>query len=126
MTGRPPRRLSRWGQLHPSSGLIELEVTPDEDAWLDKVMRTAAELGWQRRYHTHDSRRSTPGFPDLVLVHPGHHRVIFAELKSEKGKLTAEQAGWIADLRDCGLEVYVWRPVDLPQVDYVLARRIRP
>jgi hypothetical protein len=49
------------------------------------------------------------GFPDLVLVRP--HRVIFAELKSNKGKLSDEQEKWVMDLkRSEGVECYVWRP----------------
>ena len=48
-------------------------------------------------YHTHDSRRSVPGFPDLVLCKPASEageepgRVIFAELKKETGTLEPEQ-----------------------------------
>ena len=33
------------------------------------VIQLARALGWDY-YHTHDSRRSPGGFPDLVLVHP--------------------------------------------------------
>lgn len=53
------------------------------------------------------------GFPDLVLVLPGA-RLLFVELKSEKGKLSAEQEAWMADLRSVSwdTEEYVWRPAD--------------
>jgi hypothetical protein len=70
-------------------------------------------------YHTHDSRRSAPGFPDWVFVKPP--RLIFAELKTEKGKLSPAQADWIAVLGDVpGVEVYVWRPSQLDEIAEVL------
>lgn len=53
------------------------------------------------------------GFPDLVLV---RDRVIWAELKSEKGKLSPEQEQWIARLKAAGQEVYVWRPKDWNEI----------
>ena len=34
------------------------------------VLQIANMYGWLA-YHTHDSRRSAPGFPDLVLVRNG-------------------------------------------------------
>jgi hypothetical protein len=49
------------------------------------------------------------GFPDLVLVKAG--RVIFVELKSERGSQTLEQMSWQEELGD-GVEFYVWRPRD--------------
>jgi hypothetical protein len=61
-------------------------------------------------YHTHDSRRSEPGFPDLVLVR--HERLLFVELKSGKGKLTPAQAQWFGRLSQAGASVRVWRPSD--------------
>lgn len=55
------------------------------------------------------------GFPDLVIA--GNGRLIFAELKSGKGRLSREQAEWIAALEgvrvfDDSVEVHVWRPPD--------------
>jgi hypothetical protein len=51
------------------------------------------------------------GFPDLVMAHPSG-RVIFAELKSEKGKISPLQSRWITTL-ELGAVVWVWRPADL-------------
>lgn len=56
------------------------------------------------------------GFPDLVLCHPGKHRLIFAELKQDGRYPKAEQRMWLNALRMAGCEVFVWRPKDWPQV----------
>jgi hypothetical protein len=51
------------------------------------------------------------GFPDLVASRG--NRVLFAELKGQKGKLASDQATWVESLRqNPGIEVYVWRPSD--------------
>lgn len=43
-------------------------------------------------------RANRAGFPDLCAVHPVTHRVIFAEVKRETGKLTDAQERWKAAL----------------------------
>jgi len=66
--------------------------------------------GWIA-YHTYDSRRSQPGFPDLVLVR--FPRLIFAELKSEKGRVRPEQQMWLDNLKKVRkVGTYLWRPSD--------------
>jgi len=55
-----------------------------------EVIDIAKQIGWLL-YHTYDSRQCEPGFPDLVLV---RDRVMFRELKTEKGKLTLAQIDW--------------------------------
>ena len=51
------------------------------------------------------------GFPDLVLVKG--KRLLFVELKSEKGKLWLEQENWRQVLSGVkGVKYYLWRPVD--------------
>lgn len=77
----------------------------------DLVLDAARHLGW-RAYHTHDSRRSEPGFPDLVLVHRRGRRVLWRELKAQRGVLTRAQAGWLDDLVAVGADARVWRPAD--------------
>jgi hypothetical protein len=60
-------------------------------------------------YHTVDSRRSQPGFPDLTMIHTRNGRLIFVELKSEKGRIRPEQKVWLEHLGRHH-EVYIWRP----------------
>lgn len=83
-----------------------------EDALQTQVLAIANVFGWLA-YHTHDSRRSQKGFPDLVLVNTRQRRILFRELKSAKGKTTAEQKIWLAALASVGLDAGVWRPADL-------------
>jgi hypothetical protein len=63
-------------------------------------------------YHTHDSRRSEPGFPDLVVVGP--QGVLFRELKSTRGRVTADQQRWLTALIAAGANADTWRPADWP------------
>ena len=62
-------------------------------------------------YHTFDSRKSTPGFPDLVIV--GRNRVLFRELKTPKGKITANQLKWGGAIIAGGGDWAVWYPADI-------------
>ena len=83
-----------------------------EKAWQRDVLEAAHNLGWST-YHTWLSALSSPGFPDLVLV---RDRILFAELKTMRGKITDNQTHWLAKLEAAGAEVYVWRPADFPNV----------
>lgn len=62
-------------------------------------------------YHTYNSRRSVPGWPDLALCGP--RGFITRELKSEYGKTTPEQEQWGWMLREAAVSWDVWRPDDL-------------
>lgn len=74
-------------------------------------------FGW-KFYFTWLAIHSPKGFPDLVLRKPP--RLIFAELKRETGKLTSAQEEWQQDLKECGQEVYVWRPSDFEKIAEIL------
>jgi hypothetical protein len=77
-----------------------------EKVYQQQIADLATLLGWSH-FHTFDSRRSDVGWPDLILCRPP--RLIAAELKGPRGRLTFEQEQWLSDLAECGLETYVWR-----------------
>lgn len=108
-------------------------LTPEQ-----KALRTVAErqfqhqveqimqsYGW-RFFHAPDNRPTSKGyvqnikagFPDLCAVRGD--RLLFAELKRETGKTSAEQDAWLEALRGTGAEVYVWRPSDMASLVEVL------
>jgi hypothetical protein len=58
-------------------------------------------------YHTRDSRGSSAGFPDLVIIGSA---ILYAELKSASGKLTIEQGVWRDGIREAGGMWALWRP----------------
>lgn len=69
--------------------------TCTERQWQDLVRETAVMNHWLI-YHTHDSRRSDKGFPDLTLARTGF--LLFLELKTSSGRVTPEQQVWIDTL----------------------------
>ena len=75
-----------------------------EKEWQATVILTARTLGWTV-YHTHDSRRSEPGFPDLVLAR--ETLLMFVELKTDKpsSQLTDGPEAVAQQLANCGQEV---------------------
>lgn len=80
-----------------------------ESELANEISALAAVLGLLR-YHTYDSRRSEPGFPDEVLV---GRRTLFRELKQQGKHPTAAQQRWLDRLAAAGHDVGVWRPEDL-------------
>lgn len=80
----------------------------------------AKSTGWLT-YHTLRSKGSRSGYPDRTLV---RERVVFAELKAEKGKLSDDQRDWMTALAKAGAEVYLWRPSDLDEIGQLLGRRL--
>ena len=93
-------------------------LPPQSEAQWQATVLSYARLRGFRAYHTHDSRRSQAGFPDLVLIR--RPTIIFAELKRQNGRLRPEQTAWIDELRACGMRVFVWRPSDFDEVQEIM------
>ena len=92
--------------------------TLSEEAFESQVKGLAQWGGWLY-YHTYRSQHSPSGFPDSVLVKPP--RLIFAELKSENGEVSADQQEWLDALARCpSTEVCLWRPSDFEAIKEVL------
>jgi len=100
-----------------------------EKDWQRDIISLARILGWKvahfRPAQTSKGWRTAvgadgAGFPDLVLV---RDRVVFVELKNEKGRMSLEQLRWQDALQAAGAEWYVWRPDDLDDAMRVLLER---
>lgn len=107
-----------------------------EAAWQRQVIELLAIYGWDWWYHTHDSRMSPPGWPDIVAIRRRDRRILFAELKKQGGPATPEQLGVLELLLDVSMggyaptawhsftpplgtarvDAYLWRPNDIDEV----------
>jgi hypothetical protein len=67
------------------------------EAELARELERRLERAGVRWYHTHDSRRSAPGYPDYTII--AGDWLLFAELKRKAGSPTADQVAWLRDLR---------------------------
>jgi hypothetical protein len=90
----------------------------NEAQWQGRITDLCDLLGLKWHHET-DSRRSKSGFPDLVIC--GCYGVIFAELKTEKGRVSQEQQDWLDALYFGETDYttvwsYIWRPSDWPEV----------
>src|SRR5580765_4675851 len=97
----------------------ELIGDESEKHFMWRIRQRAALTGWKWRWHQLDSIGTQSGLPDLILVRPP--RVIFAELKSEHGRLSPMQKAALTDLMHCpGVETYVWKPSNWETIVTVL------
>jgi hypothetical protein len=99
-----------------------------ESEWQKQVLKSAHTLGWQSMHIVRTVKHQAfgakgsmgTGWPDLVLVKGG--RIIFAELKTQKGITTPEQKQVLALLFEIpGAECHIWRPSDFGLVLDMLA-----
>lgn len=103
-----------------------LDAAMDEDELLARVMRAAELKGW-RAYHVRDSKRGIvqgpgcEGFPDIVLLGGGWPpRLLFVELKREKGRLSEDQSMWRYGLEAAGADWRLWRPSSWADIEATL------
>lgn len=111
---------SLTGRLPPDTKAIMRVagmVLPESEADFQRWTIDYAEWHGWAVFHTYDSRRSNPGWPDLVLV---RDRVLFRELKTNSGRLSVEQAACLNRLTAAGADAKVWRPRDRRSVEQEL------
>lgn len=111
------------------SGPRALQAPPlSEQEFQALVIDTAHALGWQHM-HARRSRgkhgawvtATNVAWPDLTLWSERQRRVIYAELKSEKGVTSDAQLEVLRSLAAAGQEVRIWRPSDFD----LIARDLR-
>jgi hypothetical protein len=94
-------------------------MTPISEASFQQQVKALAYIhGWSL-HHSQPSMTRTgryittgsTGFPDLVMAHE-ERGLIFAELKTEKGKASDAQLNWLRTLHPHA-ECYLWRPSDI-------------
>lgn len=130
MGTRRPRRTSTGARAQAESSSVESAAAKrdvgallSEKDFQQQIVDLARTMGW-RVFHVFDSRRSDPGFPDLVLVRGPV--LLFLELKSERGRIQPEQAEWIAALKKAKIvEADIVRPNAWAQIEAVLTSRAR-
>ncbi len=122
---------TRRGSEHATGFLASLPPQT-ERSFMGQVLAYARLMGWRvwhdqatntaRRCSGCGTVRRTPrnaaGLPDLILVR--RPRVVWAELKAERGKTSDDQHAWLDDLRASGQRVYLWRPSDWEEIERVL------
>lgn len=105
-----------------------VEKGMSERDWQTQVVQFARHRGWLC-YFTWRSDHSPAGHPDLTLVRSmpdGDRRIVYAELKSSKGKLTDAQREWlyalgqVAEVSNGHIEVHCWTPAQWNEVRSVL------
>ncbi len=98
-----------------------------ERPFMTCVVEEAEKQGWHAYAvldTRHYARRTAKGWPDVILVRGdsrGAVRCIAAELKRERGRLTAEQREWLELLGGVGgIDTYIWRPSQWQEILEVL------
>lgn len=112
-----------------------------ERRFMQQVVRLAEMLGWRVWHDAATNTRPTcrrcsaplacavcgtpvtiirnaAGMLDLIMVR--RPRVVWVELKSDRGKLTEAQYALLIELRSSHQEVYCWRPSDWRAIERVL------
>lgn len=98
---------------HPNERL-RVQYPNETRDWLPVVMRDLRAHGW-KVHHMRGAKGDDRGYPDIHAVHTVTGRTVIAELKTETGKLTRDQAEWLVAFAKRG-EVYIWRPRDHAEI----------
>ena len=106
----------RWSEGQYAAYVRRGQPAPvSEAAFMAAVVKIARQHTWLV-YHTHNSKRSPEGFPDLICARAGSP-LLAIETKTDTGQVTPAQAAWLAALGQCtGVVAEVWRPQDMEEI----------
>ena len=101
----------------------ELDAAMTEKELQSDILKLAERNGW-KAFHVYDSRKSSAGWPDLVLVRGVV--LLFLELKTESGKVADAQQEWIDALQKVRIvSADIARPHNFDDVRRALTARAR-
>lgn len=105
--------------LFAAQSTAKMETERDFQTYLERQMRSR---GWS----VYSIRRSDlaqatlAGYPDITAWRD--QRLIFAELKTDKGRLSKAQVEVLESLKMLEMaEIYVWRPADIQDIEKIIA-----
>lgn len=114
-----PTRQSPSITLHPP-GYMDPEAP--EGVLQGKLQKFCHDTGYLF-YHTHDSRKSTPGWPDCAILHPEGGPLYLWELKDATSQPSANQRRWLDALyKATSVQAAVYRPEHWGEMMRILAR----
>ncbi len=90
-----------------------------EAVFQSRVIRIAEAAGYSV-YHTHNSERSNPGMPDLLMFREDVGVVHLWELKRRGGHPSAEQCHFLQHLDGKVIDCRLFGPDDLPLIERIL------
>ena len=91
------------------------------------IIKLAELHGWLIQHNARSDRNlrshTSPGWPDLFLVHPDYDAcAIAAEVKVGRNVTTNAQRRWLYALAGAGCHAVVWRPTPAPAAEKWLFR----
>src|SRR5688572_27506852 len=108
--------------------MTSLRVLPETEAGFTAAVIEYAQLKGWRTAHFRPARTGkgwvTPvqgdgaGWPDLFLIRGD--RIVVAELKSGRGRLSPAQWAWLRAFTEAGIQAFVWGPRDWEELEAVL------
>jgi hypothetical protein len=104
---------ARVAKLNPLDRELALRTEEDRgrDSLLSMVKRECARHD-QWPFHAKNAMHSSKGFPDLHILGRGPGRLMYRELKKERGRVTPDQVAALEWLNANGFDADVWRPSD--------------
>ncbi len=88
-----------------------------EVPFMEQVIEFLRICGWLC-YHTKDSRKSAPGFPDIIALKGKRQLVIETKRVGEEPDEAQER--WLRVYVDAGAEVYAWTPDGWPEIERIV------